>query len=60
MELIIHSVLIFVLCFAILNIIREAYTFYQCYRRVERYEISDIRMFGLWASISYIITIILA
>ena len=49
---------IFIACFAILNIIRESLVFYQCFVRVEKYEISRNRLFGLWAAISYIITII--
>jgi len=58
MELIVSKILIFIICFCTLNIIRECYTFYQCYSRMEKYEISDKRMFGLWASISFILTII--
>ncbi len=49
---------IFILCFAILDIFREGVTFYQCFVKLEKYEISKNRMFGLWAAISYIITII--
>jgi hypothetical protein len=59
MELIITKLLIFAICFASLDIVREIYTFIQCYRKLEPYEISDKRMFGLWVSISYILTIIL-
>lgn len=59
MELIISRILVFVLCFCSLNILREGYTFYQCLAKIEKYEVSNIRMFGLWASISYILTIIL-
>lgn len=59
MTLFINGLLIFILCFTSLNVLREIYYFYQCYRRVERYEISNLRMIGLWASISYILTIIL-
>lgn len=58
MELFLIKLVVFVLCFAILNIFREGITFYQCYKKVEKYEISNKRMFGLWASISYILTII--
>jgi hypothetical protein len=59
MELIISRILIFVTCFCVLNIVREVYTFYQCYAKMETYKINNKRMFGLWASISYILTIIL-
>lgn len=59
MELIITKLLIFAICFASLDIVREIYTFIQCYRKLEPYEISDKRMIGLWISISYILTIIL-
>jgi hypothetical protein len=59
MELIITKLLIFAICFASLDIVREIYTFIQCYRKLEPYEISDKRMLGLWISISYILTIIL-
>jgi len=57
MQLLISGILIFMICFSTLNILREIYTFYQCYTKMETYNISDKRMFGLWASISYIITI---
>lgn len=58
MEIIIIKLIVFAICFASLNIIREIYTFIQCYRKVETYNITDKRMFGLWLSISYILTII--
>ena len=58
MEIVIIKLMVFAICFASLNIIREIYTFIQCYRKVETYDITDKRMFGLWLSISYILTII--
>ena len=59
MELVISRILIFVLCFCSLNIVRECYTFYQCLSKIEKYEITNKRLFGLWDSISYILTIII-
>lgn len=58
MEIVIIKLMVFAICFASLNIIREIYTFIQCYRKIETYDITDKRMFGLWLSISYILTII--
>lgn len=58
MELVISRILIFIICFCSLNLLREIYIFYQCYSKMEEYKISDKRRFGLWASISYILTII--
>lgn len=58
-ELIITKVVIFALCFASLNIIREIWTFIQCYMKTQPYEVGNHRMFGLWVSISFIMTIIL-
>ena len=58
MEIFLFKVIIFLICVASLNIIREIFYFWQCFRRVEKYEISDIRMIGLWCSISFILTII--
>lgn len=58
MEIVITKIMVFVLVFAILNIVREIGTFYQCYKKLEKYEVSNTRLFGLWASISYIMTII--
>lgn len=59
MEIVITKLLVFAICFASLDIIREINTFIQCYRKVEPYDISDKRMFGLWVSISFILTIII-
>ena len=58
MEIILTKILIFMVCFCSLNILRECYVFYQCYNKMEKYDISDKRMFGLWASVSFILTII--
>lgn len=58
MEILISKIIIFILCFAILNILREVGRFIQCYRNVEQYNITNNRMLWLWASISFIITII--
>lgn len=58
MSLIISKIIIFILCFCSLNVLREIYTFYQCFSKMETYNVSDKRMFGLWASISFILTII--
>ena len=46
------------MCFAILNVFREIGRFIQCYRKLEKYEIATNRMLWLWASISFILTII--
>ena len=58
MEILISKIIIFILCFAILNILREVGRFIQCYRNVEQYNITNNRMLWLWASISFILTII--
>jgi hypothetical protein len=58
MEGIIEKILIFIFCFCSLNIIREIYTFYECFVKLETYSISNLRMIGFWACISYILTII--
>ena len=58
MEILISKIIIFILCFAILNILREVGRFIQCYRKIEKYEIATNRMLWLWASISFILTII--
>ncbi len=58
MEILISKIIIFILCFAILNILREVGRFIQCYRNVEQYNITNNRMLWLWASISFIMTII--
>lgn len=58
METIIYKVLLFIAFFCSLNILREAYTFYICFSKMEKYDISNYRLFGLWASISYLLTII--
>ncbi len=58
MKIIISKIIIFILCFAILNIIREISKFIQCYRNLEKYDIATNRMLWLWASISFILTII--
>ena len=54
----ITKLFVFIFTFCTLNILREIYDFYMCYIRMEKYEITNLRMFGLWASISFIITII--
>lgn len=59
MELVIIKVIIFALCFASLDVIRELWTFIQCYIKTQPYNVSNYRMFGLWVAISFIITIIL-
>lgn len=59
MEVILCKLTIFLICFASLNILRETFYFYQCFKKLEKYEISNKRMFGIWTSISFIITIIL-
>lgn len=58
MEILISKIIIFILCFAILNVFREIGRFIQCYRKLEKYEIATNRMLWLWASISFILTII--
>ena len=58
MKILISKIIIFILCFAILNILREVGRFIQCYRNVEQYNITNNRMLWLWASISFIMTII--
>lgn len=58
MEILISKIIIFILCFAILNVFREIGRFTQCYRKLEKYEIATNRMLWLWASISFILTII--
>ena len=58
MEILISKIIIFILCFAILNILREVGRFIQCYRNVQQYNITNNRMLWLWASISFIMTII--
>ena len=58
MEILISKIIIVILCFAILNILREVGRFIQCYRNVEQYNITNNRMLWLWASISFIMTII--
>lgn len=58
MEILISKIIIFILCFAILNILREVGRFIQCYRNVQQYDITNNRLLWLWASISFIMTII--
>ena len=58
MEILISKIIIFILCFAILNILREIGRFIQCYRNVQQYDITNNRLLWLWASISFIMTII--
>lgn len=58
MEILISKIIIFILCFATLNIIREIGKFVQCYLKLEKYDITNNRMLWLWASISFIMTII--
>ena len=58
MEILISKITIFILCFATLNVFREIGRFIQCYRNVEQYNITNNRMLWLWASISFIMTII--
>ena len=58
MEILISKIIIFMLCFATLNVFREIGRFIQCYRNLEKYEIATNRMLWLWASISFIMTII--
>ena len=57
MEILISKIIIFILCFATLNVFREIDRFIQCYRKIEKYEIATNRMLWLWASISFILTI---
>lgn len=59
MEVFLLKLMVFAICFASLDIIREIYTFITCYRRIIPYEITYNRMIGVWVSISYIMTIIL-
>lgn len=58
MDLIFNKILVFMICFSSINILRETYYFYQCFSKIEEYKISNKRMFGLWASLSYILTLI--
>lgn len=58
LETLFVKTIVFVLIVAILNVIRETTIFTQCYRKAEEYKLDDKRLFGLWGSISYILTII--
>lgn len=58
LEILITKIVVFVLCFAIFDVIREIMAFVQCYRKLEVYKINNKRMLWLWASISFIVTII--
>lgn len=60
MELLIFNISVFLLCLAVLNVLREGMVFYRCYRNTEPYEAGTKRMLWLWASISFIITKIIA
>ena len=44
MEILISKIIIFILCFATLNVFREIGRFIQCYRKIEKYEIATNRM----------------
>jgi len=59
MEIFITRLIVFILCFACMDIIREFYSFIQCFIKVTPYKITNTRMIALWLSLSYVITIIL-
>lgn len=59
MNTLVTGIVIFALCFCSLNILREIYTFYECFTKMETYNIGNKRMLSLWACISYIISLIL-
>ena len=51
-------ILCFVLVIAILYVIREGYRLFSALKNEEKYESSNLRTTGTFASIAYIITII--
>lgn len=58
MENITRFLMLFVLFISILEIFREMWKLFLCYLRQEVFELSDIRLAGLWSAISYIMALI--
>lgn len=57
-ESLMTKLFIFILFFAIFNVLREIKILWGCYKQMKEYEASDKRLIALWASLSYIFTII--
>lgn len=53
------TVTLFFLVMSLLFMLREIFCFVNCFIVVKRYDISNIRLLLLWASISYIITFLI-
>lgn len=58
LQILFVKIIVFILCVAILNLVREGFIFLQCYRKMEEYKLDNERLFGLWGSIAFIVTII--
>lgn len=58
MEEVFSKIILFLLFLSILNVAREGFIFYRCFSKLEKYEVSNVRLIGLWVSLSYILTII--
>ncbi len=56
--ILLSKICVFVLFLSILVTVKELFVFYQCFRKLERYEISNNRLRLLWFSLAYIMTII--
>lgn len=54
----VEKILIFILCFSVLDIIREAYFLLKSVETKQSYRSSKLKVFFLGASISYLLTII--
>lgn len=54
----VSKLMLFILFLCIFNVIREAFVFYMCFRYSREYKLSSKRTLGLWASLSYILTVI--
>lgn len=57
--MIISKLVVFLLVMAILNIVRESFYIVKCFRVLKEYKIGAWRTFLVWASISYIITVLI-
>ncbi len=57
-ESLMTKLFIFILFFAIFNVLREIKILWGCYKQMKEYEVSDKRLIALWTSLSYIFTII--
>ena len=57
-ESLMTKLFIFILFFAIFNVLREIKILWGCYKQMTEYEVSDKRLIALWTSLSYIFTII--